>query len=50
MRSVAGAVKPTGQSADDILAERLARGEIDEDDYTRRRELLRNLGTTIAAK
>jgi putative membrane protein len=38
------------QSADDILAERLARGEIDEDGYARRRELLRNLGTTITTK
>jgi putative membrane protein len=28
-------------SAEEVLAERLARGEIDEDEYTRRRELLR---------
>jgi putative membrane protein len=39
-----------GQSADAILAERLARGEIDEADYTRRRELLRNAGRPIATK
>ena len=26
--------------ADDVLAERFARGEIDEDEFTRRRELL----------
>lgn len=37
-------------SADEVLAEWLARGEIDEDDYTRRRELLRNAWTTIATK
>ena len=28
-------------SAEEILAERFARGEIDADEYTRRRELLR---------
>ena len=28
-------------SADELLAERFARGEIDQDEYTRRRELLR---------
>jgi putative membrane protein len=28
-------------SAEDILAERFARGEIDEDEYSRRRQLLR---------
>ena len=28
------------QRADDVLAERFARGEIDEDEFTRRRELL----------
>jgi putative membrane protein len=28
-------------SAEELLAERFARGEIDEDEYTRRRELLR---------
>jgi putative membrane protein len=30
------------EDAEDILAERFARGEIDEDEYTRRRELLRS--------
>ena len=29
------------QRADEVLAERFARGEIDEDEFTRRRELLR---------
>lgn len=29
------------QHADEVLAERFARGEIDEDEFTRRRELLR---------
>ncbi len=28
-------------SAEEILAERFARGEIDQDEYTRRRQLLR---------
>ena len=29
------------QHADEVLAERFARGEIDEEEFTRRRELLR---------
>jgi putative membrane protein len=29
------------RSAEEILAERFARGEIDQDEYTRRRQLLR---------
>ena len=33
--------EPTTPRADDVLAERFARGEIDEDEFTRRRELLR---------
>jgi putative membrane protein len=33
---------PARGSADDILAERFARGEIDEDEYRRRRSALRN--------
>ena len=31
---------PTTDRADEVLAERFARGEIDEDEFTRRRELL----------
>jgi putative membrane protein len=31
---------PTSSHADDVLAERFARGEIDEDEFTHRRELL----------
>jgi putative membrane protein len=31
---------PTTPHADDVLAERFARGEIDDDEFTRRRELL----------
>jgi putative membrane protein len=38
------------QSAEEILAGRFAPGEIDEDDYTKRRELLRNTGTPTATK
>ena len=30
------------RGAEDVLAERLARGEIDEDEYRRRRDALRN--------
>jgi len=44
-----GGTRPDGRagngherpSAEEILAERFARGEIDADEYTRRRELLR---------
>ena len=32
-----------GGRADEVLAERFARGEIDEDEYTKRRELLHQL-------
>ena len=32
--------EPTTPRADDVLAERFARGEINEDEFTRRRELL----------
>lgn len=35
-----GSAPPTGR-ADEILDERLARGEIDEDEYRRRRDALR---------
>jgi uncharacterized membrane protein len=38
------------QSTDEVLASRFARGEIDEDDYTRRREVLRNTGTPTLTK
>jgi putative membrane protein len=33
--------QPGRGSAEDVLAERLARGEIDEDEYRRRRDVLR---------
>lgn len=33
--------EPSRPSAEDVLAERLARGEIDEDEYRRRRDALR---------
>jgi putative membrane protein len=33
--------RPGRASAEDVLAERFARGEIDEDEYRRRRDLLR---------
>jgi putative membrane protein len=33
--------QPGRSSAEDLLAERLARGEIDEDEYRRRRDALR---------
>ena len=35
------AAQPGRSSAEDVLAERLARGEIDEDEYRRRRDALR---------
>jgi putative membrane protein len=35
-----GAAAPTGR-ADEVLAERFARGEIDADEYARRRDVLR---------
>jgi putative membrane protein len=38
------------QAAEEVLAGRFARGEIDEDDFTRRRELLRNTGTPPTTK
>ena len=38
------------QSTDEVLASRFARGEIDQDDYTRRREVLRNTGTPTLTK
>ena len=37
----ASAPQPSRPSAEDVLADRLARGEIDEDDYRRRRDALR---------
>lgn len=36
---------PPQRSPDEILAERLARGEIDEDEYQRRIRLLHDTGT-----
>jgi putative membrane protein len=38
------------QTADEVLASRFANGEIDESDYTRRRELLSSTGTPTATK
>ena len=38
------------QSAEEVLAGRFARGEIEEDDYTKRRELLRNTATPTPTK
>jgi len=38
------------QTAEEILARRFASGEIGEDDYTKRRELLRNTGAHAATK
>lgn len=35
---------PPPRSADELLAERFARGEIDEDEFTHRRELLHSSG------
>jgi putative membrane protein len=32
----------TSRAAEDVLSERLARGEIDEDEYRRRRDALRS--------
>lgn len=40
-RADAGREPVTGTTAEQVLAERFARGEIDEDEFTRRRELLR---------
>ncbi len=40
-RQGGGAADSGRSSAEEILAERFARGEIDEDEYTRRRQLLR---------
>ena len=36
------AAKPDHASAEDVLAERFARGEIDEEEFRKRRELLRS--------
>ena len=33
--------QPAGEDADTVLAARFARGEIDDDEFTRRRDLLR---------
>lgn len=38
----------TTPTAQDILSERFARGEIDADEYTRRRDALTRAGTTHA--
>ena len=38
----AGPRDPARPSAEDVLADRLARGEIDEDEYRRRRDALRS--------
>lgn len=37
-----GSRRHTNRSAEEILAERFARGEIDEEEYNRRRALLRS--------
>ncbi|MDJ0348419.1 SHOCT domain-containing protein [Cryobacterium sp. PH29-G1] len=37
----AGSRRPSRSSAEDILDERFARGEIDADEYTARRDVLR---------
>ncbi|HVU74565.1 MAG TPA: SHOCT domain-containing protein [Mycobacteriales bacterium] len=36
--------RPTSTGPDEVLAERFARGEIDEDEFSRRRELLHSGG------
>lgn len=38
------------QSAEEVLAGRFSHGEIDEDDYNRRRDVLRNTATHTATK
>jgi putative membrane protein len=40
-RAATSPTEPARRSADDILADRFARGEIDEDEYRRRRDALR---------
>lgn len=40
-RGIGGPQPPAGGRAEDLLAERYARGEIDEDEYRRRLTLLR---------
>jgi putative membrane protein len=39
--SVGGGSGPAGSRAEDVLAERYARGEIDDDEYRRRLTLIR---------
>ena len=41
-----GQSTPPPQSPEEVLAQRFARGEINEDEYIRRRELLHNTANT----
>ena len=41
-QSVDRGQRGTSRGAEDVLSERLARGEIDEDEYRRRRDALRS--------
>jgi putative membrane protein len=41
-----GGQAPAGSRASEILDERFARGEIDEEEYRRRKEVLTNLGNS----
>ena len=41
-----GDVPPTTSRAEDVLAERFARGDIDAEEFTRDREVLRDRATT----
>ena len=41
-QSVDHGQRGTSRGAEDVLSERLARGEIDEDEYRRRRDALRS--------
>lgn len=49
VRAGSGIASPPEPTADEILALRLARGEIDEAEYRRRLDTLHGRSTTIAA-